>query len=113
MNLVTKKDLAEAVQDKGFNIHYYACMGLLKTHKNPENGWNYYDLDTEPFRIQLIHELQKLGKSIVEIREIMGKIKIKHLIKENVFGLLSELNKEIESIESKKKLFLKIYNINL
>ena len=69
--MMTVNDIATRAEVAPDTVRYYTRVGLLKPHKNPENGYKIFKKN-DVMRLRFIRQAQTLGFTLKEIGEILG-----------------------------------------
>lgn len=98
-------ELAERAGVSHRTIHYYEREGLLQPAERVGTGYRYYD-DQSLARLQKVRQLQELGLSLDEIREVIDLyfedatvVKAKRQVMDILEGHLRDAERRIEELE--------------
>lgn len=90
-------------------LRYYEQLKLIQPDKKTHSGYRYYDSE-KITAIRRIRELQNVGLSLQEIRNVIGlytqpskKIEAKRVLLRYIQDHLDEVNRKIEVLETMRR----------
>ncbi len=90
-------------------LRYYEQLKLIQPDKKTRSGYRYYDSE-KITAIRRIRELQNVGLSLQEIRNVIGlytqpskKIEAKRVLLRYIQDHLDEVNRKIEVLETMRR----------